>query len=134
MPQRDLFLWFLFKTAFYLEVGDISIDINGAIEFTEKATTPGNPVFVYNPVRNDVVDGYAGEGIAVMAVDILPCELPRESSQEFSDSLMPFVPSIAKADYSVGFDSLDLPPEIKKATILHHGKLTPDYEYISKFL
>ena len=115
-------------------VGDISIDINGAIEFTEKATTPGDPVFVYNPVRDDIVDGYEGEGIAVVAVDILPCELPRESSQEFSDSLMPFVPSIAKADYTKSFDLLDLPPEIKKAVILHHGKLTSDYEYIHNFL
>ena len=69
-----------------------------------------------------------------MAVDTLPCELPRESSQEFSDSLMPFTPSIAKADYSADFNSVDLPPEIKKAMVLYHGKLTPDYEYIHKYL
>jgi len=115
-------------------VGDISVDINGAIEFTEKTTTPGNPVFVYNPVRRDIIDGYKGSGVVVMAVDNLPCELPGESSKAFSDSLYHFIPSIVKADYSVDFNSLDLPQEIKKAVILYHGKLTPNYEYINSFL
>lgn len=115
-------------------VGDISVDINGAIEFTEKSTNPGDPVFVYNPVRDDIIGGCNGEGVAVMAVDTLPCELPRESSQAFGESLMPFIPRIVKADYSVNFEMLNLPPEIKKAVILHHGKLTPDYEYVNKYL
>jgi len=115
-------------------IGDISIDINGAIEFTEKATSPGNPVFVYDPSTDSIRDGYEGDGIVVMGVDNLPCELPKESSQMFSESLLPFVPDIAKADYSVGFDSLDLPPEVKKAVILYHGKLTTDYEYINNYL
>jgi alpha-aminoadipic semialdehyde synthase len=115
-------------------VGDISVDVNGAIEFTEKITTPGNPVFVYNPVRDDIIDGYKASGVVVMSVDNLPCELPRESSTEFSNSLIKFVPSIAKADYKLSFDRLDLPEEIKKAVILHKGKFTPDYQYITKYL
>ena len=110
-------------------VGDISVDINGAIEFTEKSTNPGEPVFVYNPVRDDIIEGYIGEGIAVMAVDTLPCELPEESSQAFSNSLIDFIPGIVKANYSVSFDQLDLPPEIKKAVILYQGKLTPAVSY-----
>ena len=69
-----------------------------------------------------------------MAVDNLPCELPYESSKAFSESLIRFIPSIVKADYSSDFKNLDLPPEIKKAVILHNGKLTPDYEYINSFL
>ena len=115
-------------------VGDISVDVNGAIEFTEKITNPGEPTFVYNPIRDDIIEGYAGEGVVVMAVDNLPCELPIESSKEFSKILMPFVPNIAKADYTVPFDKLELPDEIKKAVILYHGKLTPDYEYINNYL
>jgi len=115
-------------------IGDISVDINGAIEFTERSSTPGDPVFVYNPVRDDIIEGFAGEGVAVMAVDALPCELPLESSQAFSKSLMPFIPSIINADFSVKFEKLDLPDEIKKAVILHQGRLTPNYEYINKFL
>ena len=115
-------------------IGDISVDINGAIEFTDKATTPDNPVFVYNPISEDIIDGYKGDGIAVIAVDNLPCELPKESSIEFSNSLMSFIPFIVTADFSVDFEMLNLPPEIKKAVILYQGKLTPDYSYINKFL
>lgn len=115
-------------------VGDISVDINGAIEFTEKTTTPGNPVFVYNPIRRDIIDGYNGSGVVVMAIDNLPCELPFESSKAFSDSLIRFIPPIVKADYSTDFKNLALPSEIKKAVILHKGKLTPEYEYINSFL
>jgi len=115
-------------------IGDISIDINGAIEFTEKATSPDNPVFVYDPLTNSICDGYKGNGIVVMGVDNLPCELPKESSQAFSESLLPFVPAIVEADFSGDFESLALPFEIKNAIILHCGKLTPDYQYINKFL
>ena len=115
-------------------VGDISIDINGAIEFTEKATDPDNPVFLYNPIRRDIIDGYEGNGIVIMAVDNLPCELPKESSINFSNSLIGFIPEILSADYSLDFDKLELPPEIKKAVILYHGKLTPNYQYINNFL
>ncbi len=115
-------------------VGDISIDINGAIEFTEKSTTPDSPVYVYNPVRRDVIDGYKGNGVLVMSVDNLPCELPKEASIAFSNSLINFVPSIAKADYSADFQRLNLAEEVKKAVILYNGKLTPNYQYINKFL
>ena len=115
-------------------IGDISVDINGAIEFTEKSTQPDNPVFVYNPNNDEINEGYSGEGIAVMAVDNLPCEIPKESSQEFSNSLLRFIPYIVKADFSNDFDSLNLPSEIKKALILHQGRLTHDYQYINKFL
>jgi alpha-aminoadipic semialdehyde synthase len=115
-------------------IGDISVDINGAIECTSKTTTPDNPVFVYNPLTDTVHDGYRGEGVVVMAVDNLPCELPRESSTEFSNVLHRFVPAIMKADFTVDFSELALPPTLKKAVILYKGQLTPDYQYINKFL
>ncbi len=115
-------------------IGDISVDINGAIEFTEKVTTQDDPVFVYNPSSGKITDGYKGNGIAVIAVDNLPCELPKESSIAFSNSLISFIPSMVKADFSVDFNKLNLPSAIKKAVILYHGELTPDYRYINKFL
>jgi hypothetical protein len=67
-------------------------------------------------------------------VDILPSELPREASIDFSGVLSEFVPAIAKADYSLPFEQLDLPPEIKRAVIAHRGELAPDYQYIEEFL
>jgi alpha-aminoadipic semialdehyde synthase len=115
-------------------IGDISIDINGAIEFTEKVTTPDNPVFIYNPCTDNIKDGYIGDGIMVMGVDNLPCELPLESSISFSKALHSFVPSIVKADFKVEFKNCDFPHEIKKGVILYNGSLTPDYKYINKYL
>ena len=115
-------------------IGDISIDVNGAIEFTEKLTTPDSPSFVYNPETDSIKDGVEGKGVVVMGIDNLPCELPKESSHAFSVVLSDFVPEIVKADYNKEFEDLTLPQEIKKAVILYHGKLTPNYEYIDKYL
>ncbi len=115
-------------------IGDISIDINGAIEFTEKATTPDNPVFVYNPISDTIKDGYDAKGIVVMGIDNLPCELPKESSQAFSNSLNDYVSAIAKADFSQEFEKCILPSAIKKAVILYHGDLTPNFQYMNKYL
>ena len=124
------------KEDFHLKIiGDISADVNGAIEFTEKNTSPDKPVFVYNPSIDTIKDGYEGDGVVVMAVDNLPCELPRESSQSFSETLLRFVPEIMKADFTVDdFDKLALPFEIKNAVILYKGRLTPNYNYINKYL
>ena len=115
-------------------IGDISCDIDGAVEFTSKSTDIDNPTFVYDPIEDKLIDGVEGRGFLVMAVDNLPCELPRESSKQFGDTLMEFVPAIAKADFSRPFNEMELPPPIRKAVILYHGKLRPDYEYLNKFL
>jgi alpha-aminoadipic semialdehyde synthase len=114
--------------------GDISCDIEGAIECTVRCTKVDKPVFVYNPFTGETTDGYAGEGPVVMAVDILPSELPREASEDFSGVLREFVPSIAQANYSVPFEQLALPPEIKRAVIVYQGELTPNYRYIEQYL
>ncbi|MFN2185964.1 MAG: hypothetical protein ACK2UU_18435, partial [Anaerolineae bacterium] len=82
----------------------------------------------------EATDGYQGEGVVIMAVDILPAELPREASADFSHVLKPFIPAIAQCDYSVPFEECDLPPEIKRAVIAYQGELTPDYQYIQEFL
>jgi len=115
-------------------IGDIGCDIEGAIECTVRSTEPGEPVFVYNPSTGEATSGYEGEGPVVMAVDILPSELPRDASVYFSEVLKEFIPAIAKADFSVPFEQLELPPEIKRAVIAYHGELTPDYCYIEEFL
>jgi saccharopine dehydrogenase (NAD+, L-lysine-forming) len=115
-------------------IGDISCDIDGAIEFTTQATKPDQPFFTYDPVSGKTSLGVAKQGIVVMAVDNLPTELPRESSTSFSKTLSQFVPAIAKADYTVPFEKLALPPEIKKAVIVYRGKLTPEYKYLEEYL
>jgi saccharopine dehydrogenase (NAD+, L-lysine-forming) len=115
-------------------IGDISCDVEGAIECTVHCTEPGDPVFVYDPLTGEATDGYEGRGVVVMAVDILPSELPREASTDFSRILKPFIPAIARCDLIVPFEECNLPPEIKSAVIAYQGKLTPDYQYIREFL
>ena len=115
-------------------IGDISCDIEGAVEVTVKATEPGEPIFVYDPKTGEAKDGFEGHGPVIMAVDILPSELPRESSIDFSRVLKAYIPAIAKTDFSVPFDQLNLSPEIKRAVILYQGKLTPAYQYLEKFV
>lgn len=115
-------------------IGDIGCDINGAIECNVKITEPDNPVFVYEPLTDKTTDGFKGEGVVVLAVDNLPCELPKESSEDFSSALKRFIPLIASADFSVDFEDCNLPPEIKNAVIVYHGKLTPNYQYLEKYL
>lgn len=114
-------------------IGDISCDIEGGIEPTITTTEPDNPVFIYNPFSDEATSGVEGRGIAILAVDNLPCELPRESSTNFSETLMPFIPLIAKADFNKSFTELDLPPMVKNAVIVYQGELTPNYKYIQEF-
>ncbi len=115
-------------------IGDISCDIEGAIEPTLKAIQPDVPSFVWHPASDAVTDGIEGDGLVIMAVDNLPCELPIEASTTFGEALLPFLPALAACDFSVDFAACDLPPELKRAMIVYHGELTPDYRYLEKFL
>ncbi|MBN1338635.1 MAG: hypothetical protein JXA03_04890 [Bacteroidales bacterium] len=116
-------------------IGDVTCDPDGSIECTHKGTEIEDPVFVYDPFKRKPEMGFSGTGILVMAVDILPSELPRESSIAFSNALFNYIKPIAAADYNhVEFDELDLPSPVKKAVILHKGQLTPGYQYINKYL
>lgn len=115
-------------------IGDVTCDPGGSIECTHKGTEIEDPVFVYDPLTREPTMGFKGDGILVMAVDILPSELPRESSQTFSDALVGFMPDIAATDFNVSYDELKLPLPIKKALILHKGKLTPEYQYLKQYI
>lgn len=115
-------------------IGDISCDIQGSIELTLKVTKPDNPCYVYDPATDTVHDGVSGNGPVIMAVDNLPCEFPRESSQYFSGVLHDMVRDLAGVDWRADLDQLDLPPHIKKAVIVHKGELAPSYRYLEQFL
>lgn len=115
-------------------IGDITCDANGSVECTNHGTVIEDPVFVYNPLTKQNTFGFEGEGILDMAVDILPSELPRDSSDGFADALVNFIKPIVFADYDLPFEDLDLPKSLKKALILHKGELTHEYEYLEEYL
>jgi len=115
-------------------IGDISCDVEGSIECTLKPAPINDPIYVYDPHKDEITSGHQGSGMQIMAVDILPSELPRDSSNGFGDILVNFVKPVADADFDEPFEDLDLPKAIKKALILHKGELTPDYKYLEEFI
>jgi Alanine dehydrogenase/PNT, N-terminal domain len=115
-------------------IGDITCDINGSVEITRESTMPDKACYTYYAENDTFVDGIQGSGITVMAIDNLPCEFPREASSEFSTELMSFVDGVVSADFKADFNVVELPSEIRKASILHNGCLTDQYEYLSEFV
>jgi alanine dehydrogenase len=115
-------------------IGDISCDVEGAIQCTVKDTHSDHPVYVYEPATGETMDGWEGHGPVILAVSNLPTELPRDASRDFGRILLPFVPKIVSADYSKDFEDCPLPPEIKRAVIAYRGKLTSAYRYLEEYL
>lgn len=115
-------------------IGDISCDIDGAMESTARATDQDQPVYVYDPVTDTAVPGFEGNGPVVMAVDNLPAEMPLESSVFFSQTLKPFLPALGAADFAGTFEACDLPEPIKRAVVLFKGEFPPSYRYMQAFV
>lgn len=111
-------------------IGDLGCDVEGAVECTLKCTDPGDPVYVWDPATGTISGGVEGNGPVILAIDILPSELPLEASEEFSNALAGILPVLARTDFDVEFDRLQLPSELRRAVIVHRGELTPDYEYL----
>jgi len=115
-------------------IGDITCDVCGSIEATVKATDSRNPVFVYQPATGRVRDGWKGRGPVVLAVDKLPTELPREASEAFGRELLPYVPALARGDFSLPLNRLDLSEDLRRAIIVHRGRLTRRYHRLEQAL
>ncbi len=115
-------------------IGDISCDVEGAVQCTLRYTRPDNPVFTFDPLTGETEDGVEGRGPVVLAVDNLPCELSGEASNYFGTILLEFIYPIIRADYNVSFEDFDIPPAIKRAVIVYRGRLTPNYTYLSELV
>jgi alpha-aminoadipic semialdehyde synthase len=122
------------KTPRLRVIGDVTCDIDGSVQLTVKETNSLNPVFVYEPLTDTVIDGWEGNGPVILAVDKLPTELPREASTAFGASLLPFVPALADCDMRKSFESLDLPDALRNSIVAHQGKLVPAFVYLEKKL
>ena len=115
-------------------IADITCDTRGSIECNVKSTDSDMPAYRVDPAVGTIEEGHLGEGIVLLAVDNLPCELPQDSSSFFSNQLRPFVPGLMSADYDSSLDASRLPPEVKRAVIVYNGQLTGDYEYLNRYL
>src|SRR5690606_38198989 len=73
-------------------IADITCDINGSIPSTKRASTIADPLYDYNAPSDAVCPPLSDEGnVTVMAIDNLPCELPRSASEEFGRDLLDFI-------------------------------------------
>jgi len=106
-------------------IADISCDIGGPIPSTIRASTPDDPFYDFNPQTAQEEKPFENpENISVMAVDNLPGELPRDSSADFSFSLLHRVlPELQK----------DASTMINRATITKNGRLNTGYEYMADY-
>ncbi len=106
-------------------IADISCDIGGPIDSTLRSTTIAEPFFGYDPASGkEVVTGAAG-AITVMAVDNLPCELPRDASESFGLDLIERVLPHMAGDDEDGM--------IARATIASGGRLTTHFEHLAGY-
>lgn len=108
-------------------IADITCDIEGSIPSTKKPSTIDDPIYDYNPSDDQVEQALSDEGnITVMAVDNLPCELPRDASASFGNELVNNVIPHLLGDDSEGI--------IHRATIAKDGVLTNNYNYLQDYV
>jgi alanine dehydrogenase len=72
-------------------VADISCDIAGPIASTLRPSTIADPIYGYNPKTGEETDFQQDGVITVMAVDNLPCELPKDASEDFGNDFIQFI-------------------------------------------
>ncbi|WP_016989873.1 NAD(P)-dependent oxidoreductase [Flavobacterium sp. ACAM 123] len=107
-------------------VGDISCDINGPIACTLRPTTIAEPFYGYLPSEHKEVDTFHPTAITIMAVDNLPCELPKDASEGFGEMFMEYV--------IPAFFNNDKDGVLARAKMTEKGKLTPRFSYLQDYV
>ena len=72
-------------------VADISCDIDGPVASTIRPSTIAEPFYGYNPETEAETTFNNSNAITVMAVDNLPCELPKDASEGFGEAFLEHV-------------------------------------------
>lgn len=107
-------------------IADISCDINGPIPSTIRPSTIAEPFYGYDPETGGEVDFRVKEAITVMAVDNLPCELPRDASEGFGEM---FLQHVIPAFFNGDKDGI-----LKRAKMTDNGMLTPHFKYLKEYV
>lgn len=107
-------------------VADISCDINGPVASTIRPSTIAHPFYGYNAKNEQEVAFDAPEAITVMAVDNLPCELPKDASIGFGEMFLEHV--------LPAFFNNDERGILKRARMTQNGKLTERFKYLQDYV
>ena len=107
-------------------VADISCDVDGPVASTLRASTIADPFYGYDAKTEKEVAYNQKGAIAVMAVDNLPCELPKDASEGFG---VMFLENVIPA-----FFNNDERGILKRARITENGKLTERFSYLQDYV
>ncbi|PWG06566.1 NAD(P)-dependent oxidoreductase [Polaribacter aquimarinus] len=107
-------------------VADISCDIDGPVASTIRPSTIADPIYGYNPQTESEVDYKSKDAIVVMAVDNLPCELPKDASEGFGEM---FLQNVIPAFFNNDKDGV-----LARAKMTENGKLTKRFSYLQDYV
>jgi saccharopine dehydrogenase (NAD+, L-lysine-forming) len=107
-------------------VADVSCDIDCAVASTIRPSTIADPFYGYNKQTEAEDDFMKEEVVGVMAVDNLPCELPKDASVDFGQMFIDHV-----LEPLTGNDPQDI---IWRASETKDGKLTPHFAYLEDYI
>lgn len=107
-------------------IADVSCDINGPVPSTIRPSTIENPFYGYDPEMENETNFDALGAITVMAVDNLPCELPKDASDGFGEMFLNHV--------MPAFFNGDKNGILKRAKITENGKLTENFTYLQDYV
>ncbi|WP_298902640.1 NAD(P)-dependent oxidoreductase [uncultured Psychroserpens sp.] len=108
-------------------VADISCDIDGPVASTIRPSTIADPFYGYDPMSESEVAFDAKGAITMMAVDNLPCELPKDASEGFGEMFLEHVIPAFFNDDQRGI--------LKRAKITTpDGQLTERFKYLQDYV
>ncbi|MFY0629971.1 MAG: alanine dehydrogenase [Flavobacteriaceae bacterium] len=107
-------------------VADVSCDIDGPVASTIKPSTIADPIYGYDAQTESEVDYKSENAITVMAVDNLPCELPKDASEGFGEL---FLEHVIPAFFNDDKDGV-----LARAKMTENGQLTQRYSYLQDFV
>ncbi len=107
-------------------VGDISCDIKGPIACTLRSSTIDEPFYGYLPSEDKEVDFFHPAAIVVMAVDNLPCEIPKDASDGFGEM---FLEHVIPAFFNGDKDGV-----LDRSRMTFEGKLTPRFAFLQDYV
>jgi len=107
-------------------VADISCDIDGPVASTIRPSTITEPIYGYHPKKEKEVNYTDKDAIVVMAVDNLPCELPKDASEGFGEM---FLENVIPAFFNNDKDGV-----LARAKMTENGKLTERFSYLQDYI
>lgn len=107
-------------------VADISCDVKGPIACTLRSSTIEEPIYGYFPLEDREVEVFHPAAVVVMAVDNLPCEIPKDASEGFGEQ---FMEHVIPAFFNGDKDGI-----LQRAKITEKGKLTERFSYLQDYV